>query len=633
MASASVQRARSKRDGAKSDRLAPVDRGRWGPVLLLVLATLVVLWPVCTHDFTTWDDYQNVAKNPRLNPPTTDGLLYFWTNLSHPYMSIYIPLTYTLWGALAAVGRLDSPDASGVLLNPYLFHAANLLVHLLAVLAAYQLLFVLTKRRWAACAGALLFAVHPVQVEPVAWVAGMKDVLSGLLSLIALWQYVLFAEQNKVDPAAREPATARAPRGYYTVASVAFVLAMLGKPSAMIVPLAALLLDRFILKRSWRAIARAIGPWLVLAVLCAFEAKIAQPVALAPDEGRLWARPLFAGAALAFYLYKLVFPASLAVQYHYSPQVLLAGRWIWFAWLVPAAVALIVWLARKRLPWLVAAAGLIVAGTLPVLGFVPFQFERLSLVADHYLYVSMLGPALALAFVLASIRRTRIAGAACAAALVALAVRSHLQTRHWRDTTTLFTHELAVNPYSEVAYNSLANVAMSAKQPRQAEGLARESIRLQPRQEDAYITLGSALVAEGRPDEALAAYRFATQISPDNPVALSDLAGLLAERGQLEEGIRLCRRAIELDSDSAKAHSNLASMLAHQGQYVRALPEAEIAVQLDPADPQAQTNLGAILLALGQRDAAIRHFAQAVRLDPDSTLARRALADLTGRTN
>jgi hypothetical protein len=185
----------------------------------LVIVTVAALWPVCGNEFVSWDDGKNVFENARLNPVTTEGVLYFW---GHPYEYEYIPLSYTVWAGLALIARV-SPDSAGISLNPYVFHSANLMLHLAAVLAAYQLLRIFTGKVWASAAGALLFALHPIQVEAVAWVTGLKDVLCGSLSLLALWQYVLFARSTPVGT--RLPNRSRAI--HYGVATVAFMLALL----------------------------------------------------------------------------------------------------------------------------------------------------------------------------------------------------------------------------------------------------------------------------------------------------------------------------------------------------------------------------------------------------------------------
>jgi tetratricopeptide (TPR) repeat protein len=578
--------------------------GGWAAVTILLVATLVTFAPVCWNDFTTWDDNLNVSHNPYLNPPSFAGAAHFWVA---PHMYLYIPVTYTVWSLIAAAARLDVPDAAGIWLNPTIFHAANLLVHLLAALAAYRLLLALTGRRGPACIGALIFALHPVQVESVAWVAGMKDVLCGMFSLLALWQYVGCAQS---ETRADNPETHWSPAtwGRYALATAALILAMLSKPSAMTVPLVALVIDRWIVGRPWRRVLAALWPWALLAAACAIEAHQVQPVPNPADGGHVWARPLLAGAALAFYLYKLIWPAALAVQYHYSPQVLLHGRWIYFAWVVPVVVAIAIWLVRRRARWLAAGAALFVIGLLPVLGLVPFQFERYSLTADHYLYLAMIGPALVVAFGLSRLRERplKVATGIIVACTIALAIRSGIQTLYWRDTQTLFEHTLAVNPNSDAADNQLGQIALDRNDPGQAEQLALNSIHSQPNEGDAYDLLGNALVRQKRMPEAAEAFRITVEKDPNNYAALTSLGAISAGR-DLDEGIRLLRRAIAIEPTYEKAHVNLAIALARANRMREAVLEAETAVRLNPADPQAQSLLHLLLGRGGPADRSAGH--------------------------
>ena len=599
MANRTVKPARRNTSGPQRPGTPPKpESGRWAVAALLAFTTFATYVPVCWSDFTTWDDNLNVSRNPYLNPPSMEGVAHFW---STPHMALYIPVTYTVWGLLASVAGLDTPDAAGIALNPSIFHVANLIVHVVAVLAAYQLLLALTRRRWPACAGALLFALHPVQVESVAWVAGMKDVLCGMFSLLALWQYVEFA---RIDQGTEDAAPLLAGRRWvhYGLATVMLILAMLSKPSAMTVPAAALVLDRWIIHRSWGKIVASLWPWAIFAGACAFVAHLVQPVPIPPDGGRVWARPLLAGAALAFYVYKLVAPVSLVVQYHYSPQVLLAGKWVYVAWLIPMALAAGVWLAWKRAPWVSVSAALFVIPILPVLGLVPFQFERYSLTADHYLYVAMIGPAAALAFALSLLRPSMlgIAGGICAAGLTALATRSEFQTLHWHDTQTLFEHTLAVNPDSDAADNQLAQIALDQDRPREAERLARDSIRSRPDQGDAYDILGNALARQKRLPEAVQIYRTTLEKDPDNYAALTSLGAVVAPQN-LPEAVRLFRKAITIEPTYEKAHLNLAIALAQSNKIGDAMHEAELAVRLNPSDPQARRILDVLIGAGGRR--------------------------------
>src|SRR5262249_44089281 len=154
---------------------------------------------------------------------------------------MYIPVVYTAWWTLAHV-----PASAG--LNPVAFHAANLVVHLLSAIVVYEILLLLIGSRYAACAGALIFAVHPLQTEAVAWATGMKDCLSGLLALGAIWQYLVARRSNSI--------------GRYVLASAIFVLALLAKPSTVAVPVICAVLDWLMLRGSPKLIARYVGPWL-----------------------------------------------------------------------------------------------------------------------------------------------------------------------------------------------------------------------------------------------------------------------------------------------------------------------------------------------------------------------------------
>jgi protein O-mannosyl-transferase len=535
------------------------------------------------HEFVVWDDGINVTHNPLLNPPSLQNVLTFWRR---PYQEMYVPLTYTTWSLLARAARVDTPDPEGVSLDPYLFHAANLAVHLLAALAAYRLLLTLVGRRGPACAGALLFAIHPLQVEPVAWVTGMKDVLCGAFAMLALWQYVEFARRAN---AADGPAEDRHRWAWhYAGATLALAAAMLAKPSAVMVPAMAWVIDRWLLQRPWRRVLLATAPWFALAVACALETRAAQAAA-GDVGGPLWARPLIATDALAFYLAKLVWPARLCVHYAYSVRMILAHRQYLFTWLLPIGVAIAVGIvARRRARWLAPAAILFLLPLVPVLGFVPFQFERYSVVADRYAYIAMIGPAVAIAFGLSaaatsSPSRRRAIAAATAVVLVALGARAFAQTGVWRDTGTLFENVLRVDPQSPAANEIVANAQLLAGHDDRAERLALESIRYEPHQVDAYMTLGACLEHRGQALEAQAVYRRAMAENRPDARPILALAGSIANAARsgdaaaLGEAQALCRRAMAMGASRADGHRLLAVILAKRGDVMGAKAEEEAA--------------------------------------------------------
>jgi hypothetical protein len=158
--------------------------------LLLIIIVLAVFARSYRYEFLNYDDGLNVFENPHVKQ---FDLSYFWKK---PYEGMYIPLTYNLWAFQAKLAKIPPAESAEIELKPHVFHTTNIIVHLLSMLVVFSILRILVRNDWAACAGALLFAIHPVQVEPVVWVTGLKNVLSGLLSLLAIWQYLSYASLN-----------------------------------------------------------------------------------------------------------------------------------------------------------------------------------------------------------------------------------------------------------------------------------------------------------------------------------------------------------------------------------------------------------------------------------------------------
>jgi hypothetical protein len=443
-------------------------------VLNLLLATLVaaitaiVFARLVGCGFTAWDDPGTIATNRLLNPPSWAAVRFYWTTIGPDTPGqLFTPVTYTVWSAVAAVAG-GPPDAFGVRLRPGFFHGTNVLLHAATAALVFQLLWRLLGRRWPALAGALLFALHPVQVEPVGWASGTKDVLCGMFSVAALLAYVGAVRSERRGAA----------RWRYLLATSLFLLAMLSKPTAIVVPLMAAAVDALVLGRPWRTVTRWLWPWALLMVPCALWTRAAQPAPWASPVP-VWTRPLVASDAVAFYLCKIVWPAHLCVDYGRRPTVVVGSGAIYWTWLLPAAL-LAVPLWRRWWP-LVAAAVLFAAPLLPVSGLVPFDFQFYSTVADHYLYLPMLGVALAAGWALSALATNRLAAARRAGlgarsparraaakrafiiagpalVLVALAIRSVVQEATWQDTSSVFEHALTVNPRSFVACDMLGGV-------------------------------------------------------------------------------------------------------------------------------------------------------------------------------
>ncbi len=705
-------------------------------VVLLVAVTLFAFWPVLEGEFLQWDDPSTISQNPDLNPPGLSKTLGFW-DWTRPRMDLYVPLTYTVWAALAAVARAHQGlEVEGAAtLDPKVFHAASLGLHVLsAVLVLLLLRSVLqrsglTRKRalWPAAIGSAFYALHPLQVEAVAWASGLKDVLSGSLCLLAIVLYLAWSGRRGTfgatshaplrpvpgiserdpdrDGSADIPVGSRSPeshaglkslfrdvaadigrsRGLFAVATLAFLLAVLAKPSAIVAPLVAGVLAAAFYgagfrrpgssltptahgpapntgdgKAHWRkdggrgpkeqgepqrsqarsadvdrdsqtvtaasagvglgdrpidrdpavpavrapgggerrlsALPLRVRPllplliWVALSLPLLVVARRAQPA----DWGfrsPLWSRPLVALDALAFYAFKLVLPLDLGLDYGRSPDWLVTSPQLWLTWLVPVALGALVWMLRRRAPWLAAAGLVFVLALLPVLGLVRFDFQRHSTVADHYVYVAMLGPALALAF-LAALRSAREQAAMGLLLLAPLAVLTRLQTASWHDTVSVMTRSLAANPSSIAAHINLGHIAYVQRRTDEAILHYEAALAVRPDDLKAHNNLGNALVRMNRPTEALQHYRVTLEGQPDNPGIHFNIGNALGQLGRLDEAIREYLESLRLRPDVAQVHVNLASV------YLRA----------------------------GRAPEAAEHYRQALRLEPDAADAKQGLA-------
>jgi tetratricopeptide (TPR) repeat protein len=603
-----------------------------------VIATVAVFWPVLGHEFLAYDDSVDVYENPYLQACSLENLMHFWRQ---PYEGLYTPLTYTFFALAAWSPVLLSADpAVAVTPDPRLFHAINLLLHLLSVLIVWRILALLLSctrhtgtgkndggnslpLEWAAFGGALLFAIHPIQVEPVAWVAGFKDVLFGLLSLAAVWFFLRHVD-TKMQPGAGRVTRAGL---YYGLSTGVYILALLAKPTAVVLPLIVWLLAAWGWRRSWREQIGVISVWLIIALAWSLLTRWVQPGTTLAFEPPLWARPLIAGDAVLFYLYKLVLPLQFGPDYGRAPQVVLEHSWIFITGLVPYALAAWLLLKRRKLAWLATAGGVFVAGTLPVLGLISFSFQRYSTVADRYAYLALLGPALALAWGLSRPSR-KLAGIGGVFVLGLLLVRSVWLVPHWHNTATFFEHALQVNSNSYLAHNNLGFVRAGQGKDVEAIGHFNEALRIEPESAITHLNLGNAMKRQGKFEAAIQHYHEALRIAPVYARAHTNLGLLRAEQGQYDQAIEHHTEALRLEPGFAEAHNNLANVKARQGNFEAAERHYTEALRLDPGFAKAHIDYG-ISLAMQKRfDEAQHHFAEALRLEPDSATAHANLAGL-----
>jgi len=608
-------------------------------VLLVILVLAAIYVRVLFFDFVLWDDDVNVFANPHLRESPLAAIGYFWT---HAYQSLWIPLTYSVWALLASVAQFSASDISNwsndliePVFNAVWFHAANLVVHIIATLFVFNILRVLCGRgKIIACAlGAAIFGLHPLQVESVAWVTGMKDLLSGMLALGAVSAYLKYS-----GPGSEEHSAVKR-RGWYGVASILYLLALCAKPSTVIVPAVVFAIDVLWNKRNWRRTLIDLSPWAfaaILLILATLSVQSAEDFGYEPWP--IWSRPLIALDALYWYMLKTLIPIGLCAEYGRSPEWLIGKTAFWVTWLVPVGATLAAtWYWRRRggvLPFL--AIVVFMAALLPLLGLLPFVYQGISTVADRYAYLATMAWALAVTgWMVVSNQAWR--KTAVTLLLIVYAMLTIRQSGFWQNTEILYARTLEINPSSWLTLYDQGAIALRRNQLVLAESVLRKSISLNPRYADTQSNLGAALANQGRIDEAIAVWRKALELNPVHAGALPNLCAKLMNAERYEEAMDEALAAHEKEPGTvtqsvlARVYYQYGAWSFNKKDYANATRLLDQAVTFDDsgknrtAASMAHNGLGMEQLA-GDRLGAIQSFKEALRYSPENSWAAENLA-------
>jgi tetratricopeptide (TPR) repeat protein len=581
----------------------------------LVIATFIAYQPVWHAGFI-WDDDDHLTANPAMTMP--HGLRMIWSSLA---VSRYYPLTLTsfwvehrLWG-----------------LDPLPYHLVNVLLHAMNGVLVFFLLRRLRVR--AAWLAAMLWALHPVNVESVAWITELKNTQSGLFFFLALLCFL-------------RSETGAARRGWYSLALLSGLAALLSKPSTVVLPLA-LLLCVWWDRGFWRSVdIWRITPFVILALGMSALTVVEQRGHIERTGTAEWnlgmaERFVIAGKAVWFYASKLFWPTPLTFVYpRWQSNAVSLGSWLGLIAVVVGGALL--WI-RRRQSW--ARAGLLGCGyfvlsLLPVLGFLDVYYFRYSYVADHFQYLASMGLIALTVTGVATIcqragRPGRVLGTLTGAiVLLILGGRTWGQVHLYRDSETLWSDTLTKNPQCWMAHNNLGAALVVLGRAQEAKEHYEQSLRINPRNAEAYNNLGNVFWQEGLVGDARERYEQALQIKPDYPEAHNNLGAVLYQAGQRDEAIEQYRQALHSKPDYADAHCNLGSALAQSGAIEEAVAHYEQALQIKPDYADAHYGLGLSLVRLGRVQEAVGHWEQALRINPHYAEAHYSLGlilEQTGR--
>jgi protein O-mannosyl-transferase len=597
-------------------------------VLLIGAASLIAYWPALSGQFL-WDDEALVVNNRLVHDP--DGLYRIWCTTD---AIDYWPVTNT---AFWLEWRLWGTDTVG-------YHAVNLALHVVNSLLIWLIL-----RRFSmpgAFLAALLFAVHPVNVESVAWIAQLKNVLAMFFFLLSAWCY-LRADSRHHSP----HKTATAGRGeapidvdnllagsrdhrsrlydlnrWYWLGVLAFALAMLSKGAVAVLPPVLLLIvwwqHRQITKRD---LLGTLPFWLVAATLTAVNIwfqthgshEIIRSASFAERLGG-------AGVAIWFYLSKALAPLGLSFVYplrHIEPTNALC----WLPLCAAIAVTVALWW-KRRTSWDRAAFfawSFFGVALLPVLGFADVYFMRYSLVADHYQYIALIAVTALVASALSLPPAARrpppawLTAGSCLIVLAALTALSRRQCEMYADPITLWQTTLDKNPDCPLAHTNLGRELQKRGQLAEAIEHFQAAIQIDPQFAEAHCGLASALAGTGKREEAINECQLALKYQPSNVQAHNDLAGLLLGEGQLAAAIEHCEQALKFNRDYAEAHTNLGIALSASGQLDEAITHIRRSIRLAPQNAETYNSLANALVKSHRPQEAIAQYQQALRLKPN----------------
>ncbi len=600
-------------------------RRAWLVPLAVAAATFVAFLPALDNGFVSWDDEKNFVNNPHFRGLGPAQLHWMWTTF---HMGHYVPLSwmtlgldYTLWG-----------------MNPLGYHLTSLLLHAANAVLVYAIArHLLQRSEWTrlrgredlvtlgAAAAALLFSLHPLRVESVAWATERRDVLSAFFALATILVYLRAVEDAPPSAGRR-----------YWVAVALFVCALLSKATTMTVPAVLAILNVYPLKRLggdkgwWSDGARRVYAELIPFSILSAGAAVLSIVALHPPGQLGPAQKLAVSAfSLAFYVWKTIVPIGLSPLYQMPQHVDPAEPWFLVSYLAIAGLALVAWLARRRAPAVTAALVVFVVITLPMLGVVQ---NGPQIAADRYTYhaapaLAMLG---AMAYLSLPHPRALVSIVGLSAVLVILGTLTWAQTRVWRTSESLWARVIEEDSTSSIALAAMANIRFT--QDRVAEGVAlsERAVALAPGSSEAHNTLGVGYARTNRGPDAIAEYRRAIELKPEYDEAENNLGIALASSGALDSAIAHYRRALAINPDLAGAEINWGNALVRGNRPAEAIPHYERALSVQPANADAHLNWGVALATEGKYADAVEQFRAVLAIEPENREAASYLERATG---
>jgi len=586
--------------------------------LFMIIATFLTYSQVLDYGFLNFDDNKYVTENTHI----TKGINHedvVWA-FTESYASNWHPITW--------LSHMFDFEFYG--LDPFGHHLTNLLIHIANVILLFCVLMKMTGAVWRSAFVAFLFALHPLNVESVAWIAERKNVLSGFFFFLTLWAYIQYSEKKQ----------------FYWLVFLFLALGLMAKPMLVTLPFLLILLDFWPLKR-WslerneisdsenfriKPLSRLVIEKIPLFILVIGSSIITYVVQSEGDAVRSTEfRSFYSSTANALvsyvdYLGNMVWPRGLSIFYPHQGdsisgwKTLLCGIFL-------VLVTTKVFQCVRRVPYLAVGWFWYLGTLVPVIGIVQVGEQAM---ADRYTYLPMIGIFICIAWGVPDLIRNQKRLSVLAGLYVPfLMVATWMQVKHWENSVTLFEHAIEVNenetPSFVAAYNNLGHALLSEKRYEDAVSIFQRAIEINPDYSKPQNNLGIAFSELKRYGDAIKHFKQAISIQPNYAEAFNNLANALGKIGEQKEAITYYYEAIRLDKDYDEAHFNLGIVLSQQGRIKEAILQYRKALKINSEFTQVHNNLAGLLDQMGDTEGTLFHYKQAITIDPGFAIAHNNL--------
>jgi protein O-mannosyl-transferase len=587
--------------------------------IFLVVATLAVYWQIQNHGFLNYDDDDYITRNGYVQSGLTSESVFWAFTTSHA--ANWHPIT---WLSHMLDYQLYGPHPKG-------HHLTSLLLHIANTLLLFMVLMRMTGAFWQCGFVAALFALHPINVESIAWVAERKNVLSTFFWFLTMWAYLHYVEKPNIKK--------------YGLVSLFLALGLMSKPMLVTLPFSLLLMDFWPLKRMRfeqennhnESITRRSGVWqlvrekiplFILVTAASTTTYFVQKTGGAMRSAELitlYNRIANALVSYMEYLGKMLWPRGLAFFYPHPGNLMPLWKVLISAVML---VGITLWVVKeiRRFPYLTIGWFWYLGTLVPVIGIVQVGGQAM---ANRYAYVPLIGIFIIVAWglpdLLARWNHREKAPVLFTGLLIPLIVATWVQVSHWKDSITLYRHGISVTDNNFLAHNNLAKAHFNEGSLREAIKNYEMAVKLKPDFYEAYNNLGNALVDAQEYEKAIMNLETALKIKPRYAMAHSNLGVIFTHLREPEKAIGHFKEAIKINPELAVAHNNLANTLSELGQFEEAIAHYREAIKHKPSLASAHINLGNALLSLQKTEEAITQYRLAIKINPNLAMAHNNL--------